>query len=100
MVEFQPSKLAMRVQSPPPAPLSKKTQRSGAATEVAQTSKSAVSRVSKPASAATPRRLGNRRHGRFGNLRYGTALPRRKICAACENFVDNSYNEINAFHAC
>src|SRR5207249_10633473 len=49
MVEFQHSKLAMRVQSPPPAPISKKTQRSGAATEVAQTSKSAVSRVSKPA---------------------------------------------------
>ena len=40
---------------------------------VAQTSKSAVSRVSKPAAGATCRwsyRLGSRRHGRFGNLRY------------------------------
>jgi flagellar biosynthesis GTPase FlhF len=35
---------------------------------VAQTSKSAVSRVAKPASA--PCRFGNRRHSRFGNLRY------------------------------
>jgi len=41
---------------------------------VAQTSKSAVSRVSKPAEAATGSthcRLGSRRHSGLGNLRYG-----------------------------
>src|SRR5438132_13637867 len=40
---------------------------------VAQNSKSAVSQVSKPAGAPvvpTCCRFGNRRHGRFGNLRY------------------------------
>jgi hypothetical protein len=44
---------------------------------VAQTSESAVSRVSKPAGHARfrqPCRLGNRRYGRFGNLRYNQRL--------------------------
>src|SRR5882762_8841173 len=63
------------------------TQRGQAATEVAQTSKSAVSSFPNPPTARrrTPRRFGNRRYSRFGNLRYNQALPRRKICAACEN---------------
>ena len=60
-------------------------------TEVAQTSKSAVSWVSKPANRARPRkpcRFGNRRYSRFGNLRYTEALPRHKAYASCENFVN------------
>jgi hypothetical protein len=46
-----------------------------ACSHVAQTSKSAVSRVSKPASASQWHALpiGNRRYSRFGNLRYGLA---------------------------
>jgi membrane fusion protein (multidrug efflux system) len=46
---------------------------------VAQTSQSAVSRVSKPADApwtSTACRLGNRRHSRFGNLRHVVNAPR------------------------
>ena len=45
---------------------------------VAQASKPAVSRVSKPAgrpARPTPCRLGSRRHGRFGNLRYKGVRP-------------------------
>jgi|GEM_PF-1847043 hypothetical protein len=53
-----------------------KTQLGGVANTVAQTSKSAVSRVSKPADARlrTFCRLGSRRYSRFGNLRYKTPI--------------------------
>jgi hypothetical protein len=52
------------------------TGRSPATTEVAQTFKSAVSRVSKPAAGTdpTPSRFGNRRCSRFGNLVWKPAL--------------------------
>ena len=43
------------------------TSQTATTASVAQTSESAVSRASKPAPA---RRFGNRRYGRFGNLRY------------------------------
>jgi hypothetical protein len=44
---------------------------------VAQTSKSAVARVSKPAGRDAGGRLGSRRHSRFGNLRYAKTIVRR-----------------------
>jgi hypothetical protein len=52
--------------------------------DVAQTSESAVSRISKSAGrppvqkrpdVPSPCRLGSRRHGRFGNLRYVSRQP-------------------------
>jgi YD repeat-containing protein len=54
----------------------------------AQTSKSAVAQVSKPAGPAvvvTRRRFGNRRYSRLGNPRYGTVAGQRRIC--CEMSV-------------
>ncbi|HWW01373.1 MAG TPA: putative oxidoreductase C-terminal domain-containing protein [Candidatus Acidoferrum sp.] len=55
------------------APVFHALYRIAAAAGVAQVSKPAVSRVSKPADTDatwTPCRLGSRRYGRFGNLRY------------------------------
>ena len=52
---------------------------------VAHASKPAVARVSKPATRSarpTPRRLGSRRHSRFGNLRYRARGPR--VQKGCE----------------
>jgi len=54
---------------------------------VAQTSQSAVSRVSKPAwrlTVSTPCRLGSRRHNRLGNLRYWAGVPLAlEVCEIC-----------------
>ncbi len=50
-------------------------QRGSAATRVAQTSKSAVSRVSEPAALTTRCRFRNRRYSKLGNLRYRNGLP-------------------------
>src|SRR5881296_1970861 len=44
-------------------------------TEVTQTSKSAVSRVSKPARIDHACRFGNRQYSRLRNLRYDNELP-------------------------
>src|SRR5581483_10655181 len=63
---------------------------------VAQTSKSAVSRVSKPAGwtnlpalpeASTRCRFGNRRHSRFGNLRYKWKLGALEVAQTSKSAV-------------
>ena len=62
---------------------------------VAQASKPAVSRVSKPArrpARPTPCRLGSRRHSRFGNLRYRTRAARHRNINRCENLCRDRDN--------
>ena len=97
MVEFQPSKLAMRVQFPPPAPISKKTaQRS-------RNLSSADFQVCCVAGFQTrqaQQRPADWEIGDTAGLETCATVRRclaAKFAAACENFLDNSYDEINAF---